>query len=691
MENNPKQVAVTIDGRQLSVPEGMTILEAARQNSIRIPTLCHHPALSAWGGCRLCVVEVDGSPKLVASCVMPVREGMAIVTRNEAITLARRTILEFLFAERNHYCMFCSQSGDCELQALAYEHQMDHLTVPQSFESYPVDITSEYMAVDHNRCVLCGRCVRACSEIAGAYILNYQGRGIKNQIAFDMNVSRVESSCLSCGVCLQLCPTGAIFNRYRSHRSVKGHDKSARTSMHDFCSRCGLMCETRTIVENNQLIRIDGILTPGDLGPERGQLCVKGRFEPLKTPGQRLLHPMMRDMSGAWKEVSWKTAMDQVELKMSAEQSMVGTLGLISSQCANEQLMLFRDLMQKGWAVDYLDTLDGQQLGTVSSAWKVLAKNFLAFKEASWHRILDADHILVVGSFETQPLIGGLIRRAILEKRELSVSVLGSCDMLSSWSKHSIPVAAEHESLVTQAFLAQALKSHHQSQSSGWKPILSELASVDVQSCLNRASMEESTQKSFIAAVDAFIQSKNPMVIAGKGVLDRTQANYLHNLMLVSLIKGILPENALRLVILKPGGNSAGALKLGIPAESQAGGVWQRGVMMLDDENLEGLPILDQLKGLDFLAVITPYFPEALKDVAHILIPRPIGLEEDGTYTSLDGQEIRTLYAILRRPKEVSESWQTLLALMQRTDFHPSYARWKDISARVISEMQSRK
>jgi predicted molibdopterin-dependent oxidoreductase YjgC len=113
--------------------------------------------------------------------------------------------------------------------------------------------------------------------------------------------------------------------------------------------------------------------------------------------------------------------------------------------------------------------------------------------------------------------------------------------------------------------------------------------------------------------------------------------------------------------------------------------------MMLDDENLEGLPILDQLKGLDFLAVITPYFPEALKDVAHILIPRPIGLEEDGTYTSLDGQEIRTLYAILRRPKEVSESWQTLLALMQRTDFHPSYARWKDISARVISEMQSRK
>jgi len=158
--------------------------------------------------------------------------------------------------------------------------------------------------------------------------------------------------------------------------------------------------------------------------------------------------------------------------------------------------------------------------------------------------------------------------------------------------------------------------------------------------------------------------------------------------MLLSLLKGILPENALRLVILKSNGNSSGALKLGIFSGAPCG-KYRHGLMLLDEENLAGSQLIERLKSPDFLAVITPYFPEALKDIAHVLIPRPSLLEEEGTYTSLDGKEIRTLNPVLKRPIDVSESWQTLLALMQRTEFHPGYARWKDIRARVISEMQS--
>ncbi|MDQ1330194.1 MAG: 4Fe-4S dicluster protein [Thermodesulfobacteriota bacterium] len=687
MENIPKQVNVTIDGFRLSVPEGMTILEAARENNIRIPTLCHHPALSAWGGCRLCVVQVDGSPKLAASCVMPVRDGMTVITNSSNIIAARRTILEFLFAERNHYCMFCSQSGDCELQALAYELQMDHLTVPNSYEQFPVDITSEYMAIDHNRCVLCGRCVRACREIAGAYVLNYQGRGIRNQVTFDLDVSRGESSCMGCGACLQVCPTGAIFNRYRTHRTVKGHPKEKLIASDAFCPNCGLMCETRTITEDNQLIRIDGLITPGILGPERGQLCVKGRFEPLKTPGKRLFYPMIREDDGIWKKVSWKAAMDLVEKSMSTRKK--GTFGLASSRCANEHLMIFRDLMLKGWAADSLDTLDGRSLRNLAGAWKEMGKTFLGLKEAPWQRISDADHIFIDGadSFKTQPLIGGLIRRAIIEKGSTAFTI-GTNDPVSPWSTGFVPVAAGNEQPVMAAFLAQSLRIHTPQLSPGWEPVLSEMKKLNVQSCLDQAGMDDSAKAAFMAAVDAFVKSRNPIIIAGKEITDLPQNGSLCHLMLLSLLKGILPENALRFVILKENGNSAGALRLAIRSGTPAGR-WKRGLMMLDDEDLQDSPVPEQLTGAEFLAVITPYFPEALKDVAHVLIPRPSLLEEEGTYTSLDGYKTRTLYPILKRPKDVSESWQTLLALMQRTEFHPSYARWKDIRERVAGEMQS--
>ncbi len=698
MENSSKQITASIDGRLLSVPEGITILEAARQNGIRIPTICNHPELSARGGCRLCLVEVDGNPKLAASCVMPVREGMSIVTSNNNIINARRTILEFLFAERNHYCMFCSQSGDCELQSLAYEMQMDHLTVEQSYKQYPIDITTEYMAIDHSRCVLCSRCVRACREIAGYNVLDYQNRGINTMISFDLNQNRCESSCLSCGACLQFCPTGAISNRYRTHRSVKGHDKTAQVAVDTFCTNCGLMCETRTTTWNSQqIVKIDGRTEPANQG--RAQLCYKGRFEPLKTVGKRLLYPITRQADGSWKEASWKSVMDMVEHNM--EISRDGSFGLISSRCANEQLMVFRDLMQRGWGVDYLDILDGRNLQNIAAAWKTLSKNFLAFKEADWKRILDADYILVAGvaSFETQPLVEGLIRRVIMGKGS-PAAVLGSKDVMSPWSRYYIPFSSGNAPQVIHTFLAQTLKSTYHLRSSGWEPVLSELKKIDVQSCLNQFGMDNAEKNEFKAAVEGFIASKNPIIIAGNEVTGLKESDSLHNLMLLSLSKGILPENALRLVILKPGSNSSGAIKLGIYSDeslakhSETGTEkvlrkLKRGIVLLEDEKVEDSTVLSKLDNLDFLAVITPFFSEALKKKAHVLIPRPVGLEEEGTYTSLDGQEIRTAQALLLKPKDVSESWQTLLALMQRTDFHPGYARWKDISARAGKEIRA--
>ncbi|MDY6854514.1 MAG: 2Fe-2S iron-sulfur cluster-binding protein [Thermodesulfobacteriota bacterium] len=249
-----KKANLKIDEREIVLEEGATILDAAEQNGIRISTLCHYSSLSTCIGFRICIVEVDGSSRLAASCAMPVRERMEVVTSNDRIIEARRTIFEFLFAKRNHYCMFCAQSGDCELKNLAYELKMDHLTVPSSYDEFPVDVKSEYVSIDHSRCVLCGRCIRACQEISGSYVLNFQNRSHHALIGVNRNEKREESICHSCGVFLQVCPTKAIYNHYRTHYAAKGRSKDWAV-IDSLCPQCGLLCPTLNFVKDNTFIR----------------------------------------------------------------------------------------------------------------------------------------------------------------------------------------------------------------------------------------------------------------------------------------------------------------------------------------------------------------------------------------------------------------------------------------------------
>jgi NADH dehydrogenase/NADH:ubiquinone oxidoreductase subunit G len=161
--------------------------------------------------------------------------------------------------------------------------------------------------------------------------------------------------------------------------------------------------------------------------------------------------------------------------------------------------------------------------------------------------------------------------------------------------------------------------------------------------------------------------------------------------MYLALLKDVLQQNILRLVVLKPNGNSAAALKMRLATEKSSvekAASWKRGLVLLAGDDLATSPFLNHLGGLEFLAVISPYFPEELADKAHVLIPKPIWLEEEGTYTSLDGQEIRYKKAVVSRPRGVDESWQTLLALMQRSEFHPTYARWRDLNAKAEEELR---
>lgn len=204
---------LVIDGVNVSARADQTVLEVARENNIAIPTLCHLDGLSEMGACRLCLVEVKGSPKLNPSCVLKVEEGMEVTTSTDRLRHYRQTILEMLFAERNHVCSVCVVNGHCELQSLGQSQGLTHVRLPYRNPKLEVDASHERFLLDHNRCILCTRCVRVCAEIEGAHIWDVSGRGIDSLLIADLHQPWGESACTRCGKCVQVCPTGALSDK----------------------------------------------------------------------------------------------------------------------------------------------------------------------------------------------------------------------------------------------------------------------------------------------------------------------------------------------------------------------------------------------------------------------------------------------------------------------------------------------
>lgn len=206
-----------IDGQDVSARETESILQAARAHNIDIPTLCHLEGLSSTGACRLCMVEIKGSNKLFPACVTRVQEGIEVVTSSERLIRYRRMIMELIFSERNHVCAVCVVNGHCELQSTAQKLGMDHVRYPYLNPQLEVDASHERYAVDHNRCILCTRCVRVCDEIETAHTWDVMGRGIGSKVITDFNQPWGESeTCTRCGKCVNVCPTGALFEKGKS-------------------------------------------------------------------------------------------------------------------------------------------------------------------------------------------------------------------------------------------------------------------------------------------------------------------------------------------------------------------------------------------------------------------------------------------------------------------------------------------
>ncbi len=669
MKAETKTVTLTIDKQSVTVDSNLTILAAARQVNIAIPTLCHHPALTNWGGCRLCVVQVDQSPKLVPSCVTPVREGMEVITENSAITASRRQTLELLLVERNHYCMFCPSSGECELQQMAYALNLDHLTVPQSFNQFPVDATSQYVCLDHNRCILCGRCVRACEEIAGCHVLGFHNRGAKTLIGFDLLSPRNESGCIHCGVCLQVCPTGALSNRLRSHSSVYGQSTDKK-NIASVCVQCSLLCPTLNSVRANQLLKVEGVLSASNESPEKGQLCHLGRFEVLKDSPRRLLSPMIKDEQGYWHACNWQDAVKySIEglRELAAHRGSHTLFGMISGNASNETLYFFNELMRARWKAGYIDTLDGGHYRNLMNAasqtdWTLPVEN-------AWRKIIQADMVLAIGTdFSiSHPLFLSILRNLSM-KNGIPVAVINTNIRDNFFCTHHLSINKTE----LQAVLNYLSDSHSNLTNPQHPPII----------------FEDDRQKTLKKIARSFAVATTPLVIGDLGSI--SQPEWLVRLFKLKNLNKKCRDTGTTVILLPPACNSMAAWQLGLAAPKKAQTIGTAGIMLLAREKEPALaPWQSGHTSPDFLVTITPYLHEEVAELTHVMLPTALWLEEDGTFGGLNGTEKIFKPKIINPPVGVKHSWEILHLLdagANASPFRLSFSQIRERSAKILNK-----
>ncbi len=337
----PKKITLTIDGKTCAGEAGQTILDIARANAINIPTLCHLKGLTPWGGCRLCIVEIEGSPKTVPSCATPAVDGSKIITASERLHGLRKATLELLFSERNHICPMCqSNKGDCGLQHQGYVHGITGIRYQYLYPALPVDLTAKYFGQDHNRCILCTRCVRTCDELEGVHTLDVAYRGIKNRVIVDMHKTFGEStSCTACGACVASCPTGALFDKAAAFRGPLASCQQVLTT----CQECPVGCGLKVYTKENRVVTVWG---DSDSPVSKGHLCVKGRYETWAEPRQRITQPLLRDKDGQLQPVTWDKATKFIKDTI-AKSSKSQTGLLVSPRVTNETVQTVRSLVAK--------------------------------------------------------------------------------------------------------------------------------------------------------------------------------------------------------------------------------------------------------------------------------------------------------------------------------------------------------
>jgi formate dehydrogenase major subunit len=657
-------VQITINGKQIEAPEGTTVLAAAKMAGIEIPTLCAHKELTPYGGCRLCIVEVQGFRVPIASCTLPVSPNMVINTETEALKKSRKFILSMLFSERNHFCPFCQVSGgDCELQNAAYHEEMTHWPMQPGWNGYPVDSSHPYFILDNNRCILCRRCVRACGEMAGNFTLAVAERGAASIIVADTNVPLGESTCIKCGSCVQVCPTGALIDRTSAYQ---GHD-DAMTEIKSVCAGCSVGCGIKLIVRDNRIVRIEG---DWEAATNHGSLCEHGRYHPMTESRTRLTAPLMKK-NGQLLPVSWDEALGAVadKLKPLASDPQNGIAAIASSRLPVEVLATFRDL--------FAGSLKAQMATSTEEGMTTAATAALAEKTGTFEGRLDvlktADTVLCIGAnvARSHMVAGFLIKRALPKGMKL-INIDPAESQLDELADIALKNAPGSDLALIEGLKAIILK-----ENLGRTPLAIPNSEKVIAEAVQSSGipLEKLTRAARLLA-----HAISPVILYGKGITAKRDEFLIQSLQALAILVGAVDKERLGFLSVKGEANSLAAAQLGLDAQFALHD--QQAVFAAIGDDTVSKSLASRLAQAPYLIVQASY-ESALTANADVILPVSTWAEQEGHFISLDGR-IQKAEKALSAPDGIRDNAEVLGEIAMRMNM-PVKTDWQ----KAIRERQS--
>ncbi|MBV5337988.1 MAG: molybdopterin-dependent oxidoreductase [Deltaproteobacteria bacterium] len=680
-------VNLTINDKQVTAPKDCTIYEAAKLNGIKIPILCHDKKLKPFGACRMCLVEVEQMKgRQIPSCTTPATEGMIIRTDTPEIIKARKLVLELLLLNHPLDCPVCDKGGDCDLQNLTYDYQVDSNRFVDSKFQHEIDYNNPLIERDMNRCVLCGKCVRICDEIVAFGALTFIDRGIETKIGCDFEKPL---DCEFCGSCVSVCPVGALLARPFKHKARFW----ALTNHNSVCGYCGTGCNLTLGVKDNKVLTT---VYNENQGFHKGQLCVRGRFGyQFINSENRLTTPLIRK-NGRLTEATWDEALEIVATRLKGGNSVAA---LATPRLANEELTLFKKMM--------LDNIGSKNFdNSAGYAHAALTEGFVrsfgsAASSASILDIQKSDLLLVVktDTYETHPVIGFEINMGVKNKG-IKLNILsdkrGKLSKLPGANTQVHIPGAEVAVLnaLCNSIIDQKLADDSAVSLPGYPELVKALAGFTPETVAATSGITaESINK--LAADYASAEKALILFPTGLGYAGHTAdlATAVANL---AILTGKFGKEGCGVLCLSEKNNSQGAVDMGFYPREGGMNALQildactsgtvKTLLVAGENPLTSYPdnakVKAALDAVEFL-IVSDLFLTETAELADIVLPACSFAEKEGTYTSTDRrvQYVKPAINKIGKSKSDFEIISSLIAKMGGTPPVTPAVQFAEISA----------